>query len=76
MEIMTNINNKDIPDLQLIGFLFPLITDNAMSWLTWPLQYFMRGRRLSPRFVVKSVRTRDINGEMTITCGDYSMGQE
>jgi len=33
MEIMTDINNLDIPDLQLIGFLFPLITDNTMSWL-------------------------------------------
>jgi len=72
---MTDINNIDIPDLQLIGFLFPSITDNTMSWLTWPFHYLMRERRMSSRFVVKGVRTREFNGKMTVTCGDYSMGQ-
>jgi len=31
LEIVTDINNMDIPDLQIIRFLFPLITDNTMS---------------------------------------------
>ena len=36
----------------------------------------MRERRLSSRFVAKGVRSRDVNGKMTVTCGDYSMGRD